>query len=304
MMFRAVPLLLLLLLPMAACPLGPFGGADHKGATTVDGGADPADSSQPPFDHQEDGAADQDGFIGLPVAAGSTYAAADGEAPADDMAPAVARDVAAAGWGSGEDGGVYESDATLPAADPASSSLALARVSSTTAKGCGEPALCFMRVAIVTASGRVYTAMVSPSYPQDNCARNILTADDLVDAGADDPGAILIGDSAGRLANRMCSASSPRINVGFLIPKQVTGAPFARQWFAGDGFQSQWVLSNGVSADNGLYLPVDGRRSTLDIRWLGRFSGGEAYGSLVVPLRNKVTGALARGELLFDVRLR
>jgi hypothetical protein len=49
---------------------------------------------------------------------------------------------------------------------------------------------------------------------------------------------------------------------------------------------------------------VDGRRSTLDIRWLGRVSGGEAYGSLVVPLRNRTTGAVARGQLLFDVRLR
>ena len=149
-------------------------------------------------------------------------------------------------------------------------------------------------MAILTAAGRFYTARLGATYPSDSCARDVI----------DDGKNLLIGDPNGRFGDLRCSTSSPQITVGFLIPSQVLGTTIERRWLADDGFRSQWTIADGAPADNGLYVPELSKTSTLDLLWLGRFSKGEAYGSLVVPLRNMVTGAVALGELLFDVRIR
>jgi hypothetical protein len=149
-------------------------------------------------------------------------------------------------------------------------------------------------MAIMTAAGRLYTARLGATYPSDSCARDVI----------DDGKNVLVGDPNGRFGDLRCSTSSPQITVGFLIPSQVLGTTIERRWLADDGFRSQWTIADGAPADNGLYVPELSKTSTLDLLWLGRFSKGEAYGSLVVPLRNMATGAPALGELLFDVRIR
>jgi hypothetical protein len=220
-----------------------------------------------------------------------------GMVPLDQQARTVAAVVAEPGWGAGVDAGSSPAvESQLPAARPLEGALALARALSSAPgpKGCGEPPLCFLRVAISTSTGRLYTARLSSTYPADACGR------DVVNDGKD----VLIGDSHGRFGNLQCSPTTPQIAVGFLIPNEVFGSEIERQWSAGDGFRSQWTIIHGAAADTGLYLPAPGARSTMDMLWFGRFSKGEAYGTLVVPLRNQTTGAPALGELLFDVRIR
>jgi hypothetical protein len=296
--------LLLLLLPMFGChpwflerQSAADGGSpqtdvgDATSSTPATGVAPPDPVSSP--DGEQSGAqprfSDPDAGPGgaLPVV---------GMVPPDQQARAVAALVEEPGWGTGVDAGTFPPAASqLPAPGPLDGALALggAPPLATGAKGCGEPPLCFLRVAIRTSTGRLYTARLSSSYPSDTCGR------DVVNDGKD----VLIGDSRGRFGDLKCSPTTPTIAVGFLIPNEVVGTKIERQWTALDGFRSQWTLT-GPAADTGLYVPAPAALSTMDLLWFGRFSRGEAYGTLVVPLRNQSTGAAALGELVFDVRIR
>lgn len=303
---RALPFLLLL--PTLGCPLLESG--QHAESSTrppsdgdvvPDAGEGGLPGWSPPL-----GGTDLDGGIGVPLGndgtAPGSLEPASGALPPAQLAPAIAALVARPGWGTDADGGAQDAGVTapsdaesLPAVDPASGTLALARlVGAGGPKGCGEPPRCYLRAAILTASGRLYTARLSSAYPQDTCARDII----------DDGKNILIGDSHGRFGHSMCARSSPQITVGFLLPNQVFGTVVESQWTSRDGFRSEWAIANGAPGDNGAYLPAPDNVSTVDLLWFGRFRLGEGYGSLFVPLRNMATGAAAIGALIFDVQIR
>jgi hypothetical protein len=292
------PLLVLLLLPCIACQalgLGPPGhsiadGGSQDATEVAHSGPDASD----PFGAT---AGEPEGGVVADVDA-SVQPLPDG-APPENLAAAVAAAVSEPSWNASSDGGsadglLLPDDASLPPPVPGSNKLALAGTAKVFPRGCGEPSLCYLRAAITTGAGRTYTARLSTAYPNDTCARDII----------DDGKNLLIGDPGGRLAGWVCSRTAPQVTVGFLIPTSIFETHFERVWTAYDGFRSQWTIADGAPGDDGLYVPAPRNTSTLDLLWYAPVANGEAYGSLVVPLRNKATGTPALGEVIFDVRIR
>jgi len=187
----------------------------------------------------------------------------------------------------------------VPPANPSTGALALSPslVAGTSRNGCGESPSCIIRTSITTVAGRSYGAMYSTSYPSDSCGRDIV----------DDKASVLIGDSLrSGLPGHLCTTETPQITVGALIPTLVASTLRTQNgvWSSNDGFRSQWRLANGLSVDNGDYVPSPGGLSQIEVWWFVPLSGGEAYGQLQVPLRHTITGASAVGYMLFDVRVR
>jgi hypothetical protein len=190
----------------------------------------------------------------------------------------------------------FPSPTSLPPASTSSSGLALASDARTEAGvvGCGEPPTCYLRTIIATAGGRVYSARMSKSYPKDSCVTKAIDCD----------GAVLIGDSNGRFGDALCSADSPEITLGFLIPQGLFFSWQAGQvWESTSGFRSEWTLVD-AGVDSGAYEPIPGQISKLWPAWTRFLAGGEIYGELLVPLRHTVKHTLAIGFALFDIRVR
>jgi len=161
--------------------------------------------------------------------------------------------------------------------------------------GCGEPPLCFMRISVLTEKGHVYSAIVSASYPKDNCARDVV----------DDKKTVLIGDTYRSEPGDDCADGSRFVSVAFFLepgaPGQTPLTADGSVWKSDSGFKSEWQIANGQAGDNGSYYPApgDGSRIQLFTR-----NGSEAFGQLQVPIVNKDTGMLAVGYLEFDVFVR
>jgi hypothetical protein len=185
---------------------------------------------------------------------------------------------------------------SLPPANMASPDLALASDSrtETVVDGCGEPPACYLRMIIATARGRVYSARMSGSYPKDSCVTKAIDCD----------GVVLIGDPNSRYGDALCSAGSPQITLGFLVPQGLFFSWRVGQvWESTSGFRSEWTLID-AGDDSGAYEPMPGQTSKLWPAWARFLADGEIYGELLVPLRHSVKHTLAIGFALFDIRVR
>lgn len=292
--------LFILLLPLVAtgCPELSF---SHTSKSPADAGSDRDDPAS--------------GFgAGFGAASGSDpfpgFDAADAAAPGSNIVDGIALDSTDAGafsivppWAA--DAGVNPAavgadipdPSSLPSASALSAALALSNDVTTSdagTRGCGEPATCYLRTAIITQHGHVYGARFSDSSPEDSCVTKVITCDQ----------AVLIGDSTGRFGDRMCGSATPQITLGFLLPQPLLFSWSAGQvWVSTTGFKSEWTLAN-AGDDSGSYLPAPGFKSKLWPLWSRFFAGGEIYGEMLVPLRHSTTHELALGVALFDIRVR
>jgi hypothetical protein len=290
----------IVLLPLiaAGCPELPFSHGSKSPADAGSDGDDPASGFGAGFGAGSGG----DLFPGFDTA--------DASASGSNIVDGIALDSADAGafsivppWtaDAGVDPAAVGVDIPDPSSLPAASALlgALALSSDVTTsdagtRGCGEPATCYLRTAIITRHGHVYSARLSTSYPEDSCVTKVITCDQ----------AVLVGDSNGRFGDRMCGSATPQITLGFLLPQPLLFSWSAGQvWVSTSGFKSEWTLAN-AGDDSGSYLPAPGFKSKLWPLWSRFFAGGEIYGEMLVPLRHSKTHELALGFALFDIRVR
>jgi hypothetical protein len=206
-------------------------------------------------------------------------------------------------WGS--DGGVgpdalgftFPDPSSLPPASDNSALLALAndvRNMEVGVPGCGEPPTCYLRTIVATGHGHVYSARMSKAYPNDSCVTKVIDCDHDV----------LIGDSKARFGDATCTATSPQITLGFLLPQSLLFSWNSGQiWESTSGFKSEWTLSD-AGIDSGTYKPIPGLTAKLWPAWSRFYWNGEVYGELLVALRHTVTHELAVGFALFDIRVR
>jgi hypothetical protein len=290
----------ILLLPLMAtgCPELSFSHGSKAPADAGSDGDDPASGFGAGFGSGSSG----DLFPGFDTA--------DASAPGSNLVDGIALDSADAGafsivppWtaDAGVDPAAVGVDipdpSSLPAASALAGALALSNDLSTSdagTRGCGEPATCYLRTAIITRRGHVYSARLSDSYPEDSCVTKVITCDQ----------AVLVGDSNGRFGDRMCGSAAPQITLGFLLPQPLLFSWSAGQvWASTTGFKSEWTLAN-AGDDSGSYLPAPGFKSKLWPLWSRFSAGGEIYGEMLVPLRHSKTHELALGFALFDIRVR
>jgi hypothetical protein len=201
------------------------------------------------------------------------------------------------GVGSDALGFTFPDPSSLPPASESSALLALAtdvRTMEVGVPGCGEPPTCYLRTIVATGHGRVYSARMSKSYPKDSCVTKVIDCDHDV----------LIGDSKARFGDATCTATSPQITLGFLLPQSLLFSWSNGQiWESTSGFKSEWTLSD-AGTDSGAYEPIPGLTAKLWPAWSRFYGNGEVYGELLVPLRHTVTHELAVGFALFDIRVR
>jgi hypothetical protein len=293
--------LFILLVPLiaAGCPELSF--LSHRSSSPGDAGVDGDD----PASGIGTGGAATTGSDFLPG-----FDTADAAAPARNVVDGIALDSTDAGsfsivppWaadaGVGPDalGFTFPDPSSLPPASDNSASLALAndlRTMEVGGPGCGEPPTCYLRTIVATGHGRVYSATMSKAYPSDSCVTQVIDSDHDV----------LIGDSKARFGDATCTATSPEITLGFLLPQSLLFSWNNGQiWESTSGFKSEWTLSS-AGIDSGTYKPIPGLTAKLWPAWSRFYWNGELYGELLVALRHTVTHELAVGFALFDIRVR
>jgi hypothetical protein len=297
--------LLILLVPLAAAGCRELSFVSHRSSSSDDAGVD-GDDPATGVGTGGGGVSASDFFPGFDTP--------DAAAPQTNIVDGIALALADAGafsitppWGAdaGADPASLATDfpdpSSLPPASALSAALALS-IDDTTPdagtdagpRGCGEPPTCYLRTAILTRQGHVYSARFSNNYPKDSCVTKVVTCDQ----------AVLVGDSNGRFGDPICGSGTPQITFGFLVPQQLLfGWSSGQVWESASGFKSEWTLAD-AGEDSGSYQPAPGFTSKLWPLWSRFFAGGEVYGEMIVPLRNSTTQELALGLALFDIRVR
>jgi hypothetical protein len=295
--------LFILLVPLIAAGCPELSSLRHRSSSHGDAGVDTDDSTTGPGSAGGVGAASGGGLF-------AGFGTTDAAAPASNTVDGIALDAADAGsfsivppWGAGAGvdpaafGADFPDPSSLPQASGLSGVLALSSdISATDAgtRGCGEPPTCYLRTAILTRQGHIYSARFSNSYPKDSCVTKVITCDQ----------AVLVGDSNGRFGDSICRPAKPQITLGFLLPQPLLFSWNSGQvWESSSGFKSEWTLAD-AGADSGAYQPLPGFTSKLWPLWSRFFAGGELYGEMIVPLRHSTTRELAIGFALFDIRVR
>jgi hypothetical protein len=296
--------LLIVLVPLIAASCSELSSLTHRSGSHGDAGVDADDPTTGTGTGTGTGAGAASGgdlFAGFDTA--------DAGAPASNLVDGIALDSADAGsfsivppWDAdaGVDpaafGAAFPDPSSLPQASALSAALALSGDSSAAdagTRGCGEPPTCYLRTAILTRQGHVYSARFSNNFPKDSCVTKVITCDQ----------AVLVGDSNGRFGEPLCGSGS-QITLGFLLPQTLLFSWNSGQvWASSSGFKSEWTLAD-AGDDSGSYEPLPGFTSKLWPLWSRFFAGGELYGEMLVPLRHSKTHNLAIGFALFDIRVR